>query len=166
MYSDKIGPTRTFCAQWYCCPGNTDSTELLHSDDSLPPAIESRWSMNSCWKPPHCFGIADPIIRLSFSSDSHPIVGATWPSQLLTRGLRMSTCCCHRPTKSHPTNIALLKSVPLHAMKAVTNFSLFSRSFVTSKISRRVEPYNSHQNSSQIDTWNNLNFIEFFTVIL
>ena len=81
----------------------------------------------------HCFGIADPIIRLSFSSDSHPIVGATWPSQLLTRGLRMSTCCCHRPTKSHPTHIALLKSVPLHAMKAVTNFSLFSRSFVTSK---------------------------------
>ena len=88
MYRDKIRPTRTFCAQWYCCPGNTDSTEPLHSDDSLPPAIESRWSMNSCRKPPplfrHSWSYYSPLFLFRFSSYcwSHVTltIANTWPA--------------------------------------------------------------------------------------
>jgi len=96
---------------------------------------------------PHCFGIADPIIRLSFSPDSHPIVGRTWPSQLLTRGLRMSTCCCNRPTKLTPYSLphTSLSWNQFHRMPwrrwPIFRFSVGR--FVTAKI-WRVELYNLH----------------------
>lgn len=113
---------------WHGCPGNAESTDLFRSEDSLPLVL---LKAGEVWIPagrlPHCFGIADPIIRLSFSPASHPIVGGTWPSQLPTRGLRMITCCCTDPAATSP-HISLPKSVPLLAVKAVTNFSLFTRS--------------------------------------